>query len=221
MPIEIINQQREIVNSLPLAEKIWEFPYSAQAVSLAVRSYLANQRQATSKTKNRGEVKGSTRKIYRQKGSGRARHGSRYAPQFRGGGIAFGPTGQKNYHCLINQKTKQKAFQSALVAKKNQITVVEEIKLSQPKTRKAQNWLNQLGLAKQKVLIILAQQEPEKEKLKRAFRNLSQVSLTDSRLVNTYWIITHPVLLFSQQAFREVEQRLISSKKSPSWLTSK
>src|SRR3954453_20994836 len=110
MEINIINQEQEIVGNLPLNSAVWQSPYSAHAVSLVVRSYLANQRQGTSKTKSKGEVSGGGRKPHRQKGTGQARQGSIRAPQFRGGGTVFGPTGEENYHCRINKKVIKKAF---------------------------------------------------------------------------------------------------------------
>src|SRR3954467_15402848 len=128
MEINIINQNKEKVGNLPLDE-IWQSPYSIQVVSLAIRAYLANQRQGTSKVKKRGEVEGSTRKIYRQKGTGGARHGARYAPQFRSGGVAFGPTGEENYSLKINNKLKKKVLQSLLGERmrKKEIFVVDNL----------------------------------------------------------------------------------------------
>src|SRR4051812_43857335 len=133
MEINIINQNKENVGNLPLDE-IWQSPYSIQVVSLAIRAYLANQRQGTSKVKKRGEVEGSTRKIYRQKGTGGARHGARYAPQFRGGGIAFGPSGEKNYQIQVNKKVKKRALQSILSKKmeNKKVIIIKAINLAQP-----------------------------------------------------------------------------------------
>lgn len=175
-----------------------------------MRSYLANQRQATSKVKTRGEVKGSTRKIYRQKGTGGARHGSKYAPQFRGGGISFGPTGKENYHCQINKKVKKKALQSIL-SKKNEdqeITVINQINLPYYKTKEANKFLTQLKVNDKKVLIILSVQESKNEEIKRAFRNLPKVGLSNSKLTNVYEIMNHSSILFTQEAFTEMEGRL-------------
>ncbi|RHZ37548.1 50S ribosomal protein L4 [endosymbiont GvMRE of Glomus versiforme] len=210
MQINVINQKQEIVGNLPLNPEIWQSPYSAHTVSLVIRSYLANQRQATSKVKTRGEVKGSTRKIYRQKGTGGARHGARYAPQFRGGGIAFGPTGQENYRCQINKKVKKKAFQSVLSKKnaKGEITVIDKINLSEYKTKKANNLLTELKLNDKKILIIFSTQESKNEEVKRAFHNLPKVEMTNSKLINTYAMINHSTLLFTQDAFNEIEEKL-------------
>src|SRR5438128_2030537 len=194
--INIINQKQEIVSNLPLNSEVWQSPYSAHAVSLVVRSYLNNQRQGTSKAKSRGEVKGSTRKIYRQKGTGGARHGQR--SQVPGRGIAHGPTGKENYHCQVNKKVRKKALQSALSKKneKGEVIIIDKINLSKSKTKEANNLLIQLKLNEKKVLIIFSMQESKNEEVKRAFRNLPKVAMTSSKLVNTYSMITHSILLF-------------------------
>ncbi|CAH1765139.1 4440_t:CDS:2 [Entrophospora sp. SA101] len=177
---------------------------------------LENQQQqteprteiGTSKTKSRGEVKGSTRKIYRQKGTGGARHGQR--SQVPGRGIAHGPTGKENYHCQVNKKVRKKALQSALSKKneKGEIMVIDKISFSEYKTKEANKLLTQLKLNEKKVLIIFSMQESKNEEVKRAFRNLPKVAMTSSKLVNTYSMITHSILLFTQESFNETEKRL-------------
>src|SRR5947209_20200089 len=114
---DVINQKGEVVKNFLLNSPLWQVPLSRWNVSLANRYYLFNQRQATSKTKSRGEIRGSTRKIYRQKGTGGARHGARNAPQFRSGGVAFGPRGQSNFFLKVNKKFKDRVFKSILVEK--------------------------------------------------------------------------------------------------------
>src|SRR5688572_25837269 len=127
--IEVINQSGQVINSLQLPALIADASFSPLQVSLVYRSYQANQHQNTKKVKSRGEVSGSTRKIYRQKGTGGARHGARYAPQFRGGGVAFGPTGEKSGSLKINQKFKKKVLYSVIGEKlqQKQVRVIEQI----------------------------------------------------------------------------------------------
>jgi len=210
MQINIINKEQETVGNFSLDPEIWQLPYSAHAVSLVVRSYLASQRQGTSKTKSKGEVSGGGRKPWKQKGTGRARQGSIRAPQFRGGGTTFGPTGEENYHCQINKKVKKKAFQSIL-SKKNEeqeILVINQISLPNYKTKEANNFLTQLKANDKKVLIIFSVQESKNWELRRAFRNLPKVELSNSKLANVYEIMNHSPILFTQEAFAEVERRL-------------
>ena len=210
MQIDIINQEQRVIGNFSLDPTIWQAPYSSHAVSLVVNSYLANQRQGTNRTKTKGEVSGGGRKPWRQKGTGRARQGSIRAPQFRGGGTVFGPTGKENYHCQINKKVKKRALQSIL-SKKNEtqeITVINQINLSHYKTKEANEFLNKLKVNKKHTLIILSSQEAKNELVKRAFRNLPQVELSNSKLTNVYKIMNHSPIIFTQEAFVEMERRL-------------
>jgi large subunit ribosomal protein L4 len=177
---------------------------------LANRYYLANQRQGTKKVKSRGEVSGSTRKIYRQKGTGGARHGHRYAPQFRGGGVAFGPTGKENHSLSINKKFKKKVLQSILSEKmrNNQLIVIEKINLNNYKTKEAVNLLDALPTKKSKTLLVLAQEEENKEKITRSFRNLPYINVTDSKSMNSLQVLSPGYLLFTHTSFTETEKRL-------------
>lgn len=203
MSINIIN--------LPSDSVIWKAPYSAPAVSLAVRSYLANSRQATSKTKTKSEVSGGGRKPWKQKGTGRARSGSIRNPQFRGGGVAFGPTGKENYHCQVNKKVKKKALQSILRKKveNKELIIIEQINLPTHKTKEANSFLTQLKLNGKKVLIILSILESkDNQNIKWAFQNLPLAKTTNSKLTNTYELLNGSHLIFTQQAFAEIEERL-------------
>lgn len=206
MEIKILKQDD------PSSNKLWQESYSTWAVNLAHRHYLANQRQGTSKVKSRGEVKASTRKIWKQKHTGRARHGALTAPQFRGGGIAFGPSNEKNYSFKVNKKVKKKALQSILSKKieEQKVKVIKEIPLANYKTKEAKNFLFQFGLGEKKLLIIFSTEENKNNELIRSFRNLPQVSTTSGQLVNTYQVLIAPEVLFTDNAFNEVEKRLMN-----------
>ena len=208
--VEEINRKGKVVNNFSLNSSKQEVPLSRWNVSLVNRYYLANQRQGTSKVKNRGEVNGSTRKIYRQKGTGGARHGHRYAPQFRGGGVAFGPRGVENHSLNINKKLRKNVFQSLLGEKMRQqgVIVVDKIELENYKTKEAKNFLNSFPSKDQKSLIILGEKEENKEKIIRSFRNLPYISVSDSRTVNPSQVLSPHYLIFTQSAFSEVEKRL-------------
>src|SRR3954462_628289 len=182
--VEVINQKGEVVKNFPLSSPLWQVPLSRWNVSLANRYYLFNQRQATSKTLSRGEVKGSTRKIYRQKGTGGARHGARYAPQFRGGGVAFGPTGEKSGSLKINQKFKKKVLYSIIGEKlqQKQVRVIEKINLPSPKTKEANKLLGILAPQKSNILLILTPEEKNDQTIIRSFRNLPAINkISDSQ----------------------------------------
>jgi large subunit ribosomal protein L4 len=203
--IKVINQ-----DNLPLNPTVWQVPLSHLNISLANRYYLANQRQGTKKVKSRGEVRGSTRKIYRQKGTGGARHGHRYAPQFRGGGVAFGPTGKENYSLNINKKFKKKVLQSILSEKmrNKEIIVVEKINLNHYKTKEAVIFLTALPTKKSKTLLVLAASEENKKEIIYSFRNLPYINITDSKSINTLQVLSPNYLLFTHASFTETEKRL-------------
>lgn len=214
--LNIINQEGEVIGNYQLNSAAWykTSPLSSWNVSLANRYYLSNQRKANSKTKSRGEIRGSTRKIYKQKGSGRARHGHRYAPQFRGGGVAFGPTGKENYSLAINKKFKKNLFQSALREKvyNEKLIIVDNIKFNSYKTKEATSFLNSLSLGKNvKVLIVFSNKE--KEKPIRAFRNLPWIDVSESEKISFLQVMLFDHLIFTSVSFSEVENRL--SAKAP------
>ena len=162
----------------------------------AVRVYLANQRTAFPKAKTRAEVTGSGRKIYSQKGTGRARHGDRQAPIFVGGGKAHGPKGVK-IRLSLPKKMKKKALATALSQKANEgrIKMVTDIEKMTPKTKKAEELLQKINLTAQKVGVVMAKEE--KEKVGRAFRNLAGVKVLLPDMLNPYLVLEKEALLFT------------------------
>ena len=208
--LEVINQKGEVVNNFSLNSDKWEVPLSKWNISLVNRYYLANQRQGTKKTKKKGEVSGGGIKPWRQKGTGRARSGSIRNPHFRGGGVAFGPTGEENYSLDINKKLKKNVLQSLLGEKlrNKELIVVDKLELENYKTKEAEKFLNILPTKQAKTLLILAHQEENKEKIIRSFRNLPYISISDSKSVNSYQVISPNYLIFTHSAFSEIEKRL-------------
>jgi large subunit ribosomal protein L4 len=211
--INIVNQKGEVVNNFQLNSKVWHVPLSHHNVSLYNRHYSFSQRQATSKVKSRGEIAGSTRKIYRQKGTGGARHGHRYAPQFRGGGVAFGPTGKENYSLKVNAKLKKKVFQSLLSEKmqNKEIIVVDKVNLDVYKTKEAEKFLKILPteeIGRSKTLLVLADNEENKQAITRSFRNLPYVNISDSKSINPNQLLFSNYLVFTHSALTETEKRL-------------
>ncbi|MCE8162635.1 MAG: 50S ribosomal protein L4 [Candidatus Moeniiplasma glomeromycotorum] len=210
--ITVVNQNGKAVNTLQIPPSLMvNSPFSPFNLSLVYRSYQANQHQATKKVKSRGEVKGSTRKIYRQKGTGGARHGARYAPQFVGGGVAHGPRGWKRKPLKINFKLKKKALQSVLGEKIQQkkISVIDQINLSSPKTKEAVKLLDTLGIEKTNLLLILTPQEKTDSKITSPFRNLPYLNkIRDSKSLNFLEVISSEHLIFTSSALNELAERL-------------
>jgi large subunit ribosomal protein L4 len=176
-----------------------------QAVHDAVVAYQAAQRMGTACTKNVGEVAGTNKKPWRQKGTGRARAGSFQSPLWRGGGVVFGPK-PRDFAKKVNAKTKQLALRKALSErlKAGDVVVVDDLKLSSPKTKDFVGVLSALELNGTALIVA---QETDKN-LNLASRNVSTVVVTTSDALNTYDVLRPDKLLFTRSAFEKVEARL-------------
>ncbi|CAG8514871.1 2648_t:CDS:2 [Cetraspora pellucida] len=179
--MEVINQNGDIVSSIFLNPNIW---------------------QNTHKTKNKSEVKKTTKKWRRQKGTGMARQGPRSNPHFVGGGVAHGPRGEKKSPLVTNKKVKKKALQLLLSEKirRKEIIVVEKIILENYKTKEAEKILVNLLNKKVSSLVILGKKEENKKELVRAFRNLPYAQITESQNINVFQVLTPRYLVFTQNA---------------------
>jgi len=170
-----------------------------------VRVYLANQRTARAKAKTRAEVRGSNRKIYRQKGMGKARHSDNKAPIFVGGGKAHPPKGI-NRRLSLPKKMKLSALSSALSTKaqNKQILIVTDFKEVGPKTKKANQILNKLNLKNKKVTFYLGEKE---EKAALAFRNIPTVSLANVLTINPYQVLNGGILVFTKESLKRLKSK--------------
>lgn len=173
------------------------------SIYLDVKQYLANHRQGTHKAKERADIKGSTRKIKKQKGTGTARAGSIKSPLFRGGGRVFGPE-PRDYGFKLNKKVKRLARKSALSLKAGNkaITVVEDFSFEAPKTKEILSILNNLKLADKKSLIVLS--EPNKNVYLSA-RNLKAVKILTGSDLNTYDLMNANHLIMCEGAVEKIQ----------------
>lgn len=182
-------------------------------IAQAVRVYLANQRQGNASTKSRGEVDGSTRKIYRQKGTGRARHGGVRAPIFVKGGIAHGPK-PKDFGLSLPKKMKRKALFSALSAKAKdkQVIVLSGVDGLEPKTKVFAQMLQKLGFGdkKQKLLFVVAS---DAVNTKKAGRNIPGVEFTSVNRLNTYEVLNTKNLVLLKDTVTEMEKFFLRKDK--------
>ena len=176
-----------------------------QAVHDAVVAYLANRRMGTACTKNVGEVAGTNKKPWRQKGTGRARAGSFRSPLWRGGGVVFGPK-PRDFTKKVSKSTKQLALRKALSErlKSGDVLVVDDLKLDSPKTKEFVGVLNALQMEGTTLVVVSGQDK----NLSLASRNIPEVELATSDSLNTYQILRFGKLLFTRSAFEKVEQRL-------------
>ncbi len=184
--------------TVELPEEIFGAEPNDHVIYLAVKQYLAAQRQGTHKVKTRLEVQGSSKKLHRQKGTGGSRKGNLRNPLYKGGGTIFGPK-PRDYDFKLNRKVKDLAKISALAhkAKDGAIVVVEDIKLDAPKTKSFTDALNKLKVGDKKILFVLPEYD---DNLYLSMRNLPTVEGTLLADINTYDIVNAQVLLLSETA---------------------
>lgn len=177
---------------------------NASVMHQVVTAQLAAARSGSANTKTRAQVRGGGRKPWRQKGLGRARHGSIRSPQWRGGGIVFGPT-PRSYEQRTPKKMKTLALASALSARagEGQVKVVEELAWTEPKTKQAKTLLSEIG-AGDKALVVIGL---ENDVARRSFRNLTGVIIIDASQVNTYDVLWAETVVFSQAALDSLTGR--------------
>lgn len=189
------------ISKLEMPKEIVDTKVNKSLLAQYVRVYLANQRTGTASTKTRGEVTGSTKKIYRQKGTGRARHGAKKAPIFVGGGITFGPL-PHNFSLKMNKKQKRKALFDALNVKfkeGNIIGLSREVKVNEVKTKTIAEFLKIMSINKTKILFVM----PEKKdvNLSLSARNIESVSISGAYSINPYLLLTNNKVLFLEEAW--------------------
>ncbi|HON18308.1 MAG TPA: 50S ribosomal protein L4 [Salinivirgaceae bacterium] len=186
-----------------LSEHIFGIEPNDHAIYLDVKQYLANQRQGTHKSKERGEVQGSTRKIKRQKGTGGARAGMIRNPLFVGGGRVFGPR-PRDYRFKVNKKVKQLARFSSLSykAKNGQIIVVEDFTLAAPRTKEYLKILNNLKVNEVKSMLIIPELD---HNVVLSARNLQNAKVAALNGLNTYNILNAKTLIFTESGLKAVE----------------
>jgi len=211
MELAVLNiKGKETGRKVTLDDSIFGIEPNDHAIYLDTKQFLANQRQGTHKSKERGEVAGSTRKIKRQKGTGTARAGSIKNPLFRGGGRIFGPK-PKYYGFKLNKKVKQLARKSALSykASSNNIIVLEDFSFEAPKTKEMVKMEDNLKLADKKSLIVLKEQN---KSIYLSSRNVRGVEVVTAGELNTYEIMKASTLVLVESAVDVLHATFETSK---------
>ncbi|MBI4078926.1 MAG: 50S ribosomal protein L4 [Candidatus Levybacteria bacterium] len=199
LTVDVYDIKGSVAGTISLPKEIFAAKVNSRLMTQAVRVYLANQRKGTVSTKTRGEVIGSTRKIYRQKGTGRARHGAITAPIFVGGGVVFGPK-PRDYALKLPQKMKRAALFSAISAKvsDNAVRVIADLEKIAPKTKSMAALVDKLQLdSNKKVLLVLPQNV---DNVLRAARNIPNIEIMHVTQLTTYKVLESVYILFMQQA---------------------
>ncbi len=202
MQLVMKNMAGEQVGEIELSEAVFSAPVNRGLMHQALLRQLANARAGTHKTKTRSEVRGGGRKPWRQKGTGRARQGSTNSPNFVGGGIVFGPTPRK-YTQRMPQKMRHAALRSALSVKatSEQIVVLDQISMEQPKTKAMIKTLENLGLTNQSVLVVLTERDMAVE---RSVSNLPNAKTLESGYLNVRDLLGYDVVLMPQSAVEHI-----------------
>lgn len=205
LKVKVYNQEGAEVKDLELNEAVFGIEPNNQAIFDMVLLQRASLRQGTHKVKNRTEVSGGGKKPWRQKGTGRARQGSIRAPQWRGGGVVFGPT-LRSYKFKINRKVGRLALRSALSTKiiDNEFMALDTIKFDAPKTKEMVKVLSNLE-APAKTLIVMDEID---ETVARSANNIPGVKLLDARRVNVYDVLNSNKLIMTEAAIKSVEEVL-------------
>ena len=187
-----------------LDKDVFGFEPNDHAIYLDVKQHMANARQGTHKSKERGEIRGSTRKIKRQKGTGTARMGSVKSPILRGGGRAFGPR-PRDYSFKLNKKLKKIARKSALSykMKDKEVMILEDFNFESPRTKDFIQLLNSFKLEDKKVLVVVT---GKVENIYLSSKNVQKAKIIDAKSINTYDILNANNLLIAESSVAEIEK---------------
>ncbi len=201
--VKVYNMQAQEVGSMTLKKDLFEVEYNEPLIHEAVVAYQANQRQGTKSTLTRSEVRGKAAKPWRQKGTGHARHGSKKAPQWTGGGIAFAPK-PRDFSKKMNKVARRHAFLSALSEKirLGQVTILDKFEFNAPKTKEAEKFVTSF---KFKGSVLVVNQEND-DKIKRASRNLENLDISEARDLNVYEVVRARNLVLTQSAVKSIEE---------------
>lgn len=208
MELKIYNQEGQETGKIKLPAEVFGLKWNPDLVHQVMTSMTANLRKGTAHAKTRAEVRGGGRKPWRQKGTGRARHGSIRSPLWRGGGATFGPTKERNYFKKINKKMKRKALLIALSqkAEDGEILVLDDLKLKNPKTKEAaiivktlskvKGFEKMAGKKRNSLFLLPA----KNENVGRGFRNLPASGVIEARNLNLLDVLKHKYLVFIKSA---------------------
>lgn len=200
--ISVFNIEGKEVGSIELNDAVFGVNVNEHLVHMAVVAQLANKRQGTQKAKTRSEVSGGGRKPWKQKGTGHARQGSTRSPQWKGGGVVFAPI-PRDYTINLNKKEKRIALKSALTSRvlENKFIVVDDFAMSEIKTKKMQQTLNNLNV--KKALVVCAENE---KNTVLSVRNIYGVKAASPKTINVYDILKYNTVVASKDAVKTIEE---------------
>ena len=203
MKVPVYSLNGEVAEQMELSEAVFAVPFNEALVHQAMVRQLANGRQGTASTKTRGDVSGSTRKLYAQKHTGRARRGDIKSPLLRGGGVAFGPK-PRSYHQAMPKKMRRLALKCLLSAKvrEGNMRLVKELDIKEPKTKEMISVLSSLGI-ESSALIVTAERALN---VTRSAANLPEVKVLPSSLINVVDLLSYEMMIATVPAIRNIEE---------------
>lgn len=208
MKVGVYNQEGKEVGTTLLPKEIFEVKLIPDLVYQTVFSQKANRKRVTAQVKDRGDVRGGGKKPWRQKGTGRARHGSRRSPLWKGGGVTFGPTNQKVFKKKINKQARKKALFMVLSekAKNNSLIVLDDLNLTTAKTKNMAQFLSKLPLKGQTCLLVL----PKREKnILTAAANLPKIAVREARNLNALDLLSFKHLIMPKEAIKTLKENFL------------
>jgi len=208
MKVDVFNQKNEKVDTIELPDRIFNIRWNPDLVHQALVAQLANQRVAWAHAKGRAEVRGGGRKPWRQKGTGRARHGSIRSPLWKGGGVTFGPTKEKKFTKKINKKMKRLAIFSILSKKikDNELKVIDEFKTDIKKTKEWGEILKNILDLRSKTLLIPS----VANNIHRAIANIRNVEAINAKSLNVFDLLKAKNIILEKKAIDEIEKHYYS-----------
>lgn len=205
MNVNLYNQEGKEVGEISLPDAVFGLKWNEALVHQVATSLQSNQRQVVAKVKNRAEVRGGGKKPWKQKGTGRARHGSIRSPIWKGGGATHGPTGVENFKKSIPKKMAKKALYTVLSAKvkDKEIVVLDDLKISEPKTKHAIAFLKNFPVLKGKTVLLAFPKLSDT--IKRAFRNIPKVEYDEARNLNTLEVLQYRYIVFTKSGIEQLK----------------
>jgi large subunit ribosomal protein L4 len=203
---DVVDADNQVISQVELDEGIYNGPVKSHLVHQVVRMQLAARRAGTASTKNRALVRGSRKKPWRQKGTGRARAGTRQSPIWRGGGVTFGPS-LRDYGFKINRRVRKAALRSALSQKykDGHLRILDQLEFPEIRTRRMVEIIGNLGLAK--ALIVIPARD---EAVEKSSRNIPYVKVLPVEGLNVYDILRYRDLVILRECLQQIEERMVS-----------
>ena len=204
--LSVYNMKKEAVGEIELNDLVFNAEYNEPLIHQVVVALHNNARQGTKSALTRSEVNASKKKMYRQKGTGGARHDERSAPQFDGGGVVFAPK-PRDFSQKINKKMRDIAFSSAISQKiaQNELFVVDDIKFEDSKTKAAAEFLKTFGLNKRTIILT----DGKDENVVRATGNIQKVTAQDVALLSVTDVVENTFLVFTKNAIKKIEEAYV------------